>query len=335
MRPRLAFAMSPSKTRFVLDEAALARLALVCDIATSAPLDELGSPAARSILKDTDILVTGWGCPFISREIVASAPKLRLIAHAAGTVKYHLDPAVFEAGIAVTNAVDANAVPVAEFTLAMIILANKRTFEFRDLYRADPTRTSSHALMDTPIGNYRRTVGIVGASHIGRRVIRLLEPLDCSILLYDPHIRAGDQITQRVQLVSLDDLMGKSDVVSLHAPSLPETRGMIGARELGLMRDGATLINTARGALVDEAALVAALETGRISAVIDVTEPEIPPADSELYRLPNVFLTPHIAGAIGTERSRLGNLVVDEIELFVAGKPLVHRVEPALLQQLA
>jgi phosphoglycerate dehydrogenase-like enzyme len=101
------------------------------------------------------------------------------------------------------------------------------------------------------------------------------------------------------------------------------------------MREGAVLINTARGALVDEEALIAELETGRISAIIDVTDPEIPPAESKLYRLPNVFLTPHIAGAIGTERSRLGNLVVDEIERFVAGKQLFHRVEPALLQQLA
>lgn len=335
MRPRLAFAMSPGKTRFVLDEAALERLGRICDIATPAPLEELGSPAARNILKDIEILVTGWGCPFISRDIVVAAPKLKLIAHAAGTVKYHLDPAVFEAGIVVTNAVDANAVPVAEFTLAMIILANKRTFEFRDLYRADPSRGSSHALMDTPIGNYRRTIGIVGASHIGRRVIELLAPFDFSILLYDPHIRPDDEITKQVQLVSLDELVAKSDVVSLHAPSLPATRGMIGGRELGLMRAGAVLINTARGALVDEAALIAELETGRISAIIDVTDPEIPPAESKLYRLPNVFLTPHIAGAIGTERSRLGNLVVDEIERFVAGKQLLHRVEPALLQQLA
>lgn len=335
MRPRLAFVMSPGKTRFVFDETALVRLADICDIATPAPLEDLSAPHARDILGDTEILVTGWGCPFISRDMVVAAPKLRLIAHAAGTVKYHLDPAVFEAGIAVTNAVDANAVPVAEFTLAMIILANKRTFEFRDLYRADPSRRSSHALMDTPIGNYRRTIGIIGASHIGRRVIQLLAPLDYSVLLYDPHIRPGDPILHAAELTGLDELIERSDVVSLHAPSLPATRGMISARELRLMRDGAVLINTARGALVDEAALIAELETGRISAVIDVTDPEIPPANSKLYRLPNVFLTPHIAGAIGTERSRLGNLVVDEIERFVAGKPMLHRVEQALLQQLA
>ena len=335
MRPRLAFAMAPAKTRFVFDVPAISRLAELCDIITAEPLTEFSTDAARKILADTEILVTGWGCPFISKEVIAAAPRLRLIAHAAGTVKYHLDPAVYAAGIAVTNAVDANAVPVAEFTLAMIILANKRVFEFRDIYRADPTRGSSHALMDTAIGSYRRTIGVVGASHIGRRVIDLLKPLDCDVLLYDPHVRPGDPITREVELTGLDDLIARSDTVSLHAPSLPSTRGMIGARQLALMRDGATFINTARGALVDETALIAELRSGRISAVIDVTDPEIALDGSPLYDLPNVLLTPHMAGAVGTERSRLGRLVADEVEKFVAGNPLKFAVKPNLLEQLA
>ena len=123
MRPKLAFAMSPGKTRFVFDAAALARLRELCEVLSNDPLHDFETPPARDILRETEILVTGWGCPFISREVVAAAPALKLIAHAAGTVKYHLDPVVFEAGIAVTNSVAANAVPVAEYTLAMIILA--------------------------------------------------------------------------------------------------------------------------------------------------------------------------------------------------------------------
>jgi phosphoglycerate dehydrogenase-like enzyme len=110
---------------------------------------------------------------------------------------------------------------------------------------------------------------------------------------------------------------------------------MIGARQLKLMQDGATFINTARGALVDEAALVAELQTGRIFAVIDVTDPEIPPADSPLFTLPNVFLTPHVAGAIGTERLRLGLMAVEEIERFVRGEPMLYEVQPELLERLA
>ncbi len=135
--------------------------------------------------------------------------------------------------------------------------------------------------------------------------------------------------------MELDALMARSDVVSVHAPSLPSTRHMIGARQLKLMQDGATFINTARGALVDEAALVAELQTVRIHAVIDVTDPEIPPATSPLFTLPNVFLTPHVAGAIGTERARLGLMVVEEVERFVRGEPMLYEIEPALLERLA
>jgi phosphoglycerate dehydrogenase-like enzyme len=246
-----------------------------------------------------------------------------------------LDPGVFEAGIAVTNAVDANAVPVAEYALASIIFANKRAFEFQRLYRTDPSRGSSQALMDQPIGNYRRVIGVVGASRIGRRLVRLLQPFDYSVLLYDPFVRADDALRDEVEIVGLDELFARADVISLHAPALRTTRAMIGRQQFARMQDGACLINTARGAVVDEAALVAELETGRISAVIDVTDPEIPERGSPLYSLPNVFLTPHIAGAIGTERLRLGEMAVAEIERFVAGQPLQQAVEPALLAQLA
>lgn len=335
MRPKLAFAMAADKTRHVFDAAALARLARSCDIVRMEPLEELGSAEARAVLADVDILVTGWGCPMISAQVVKAAPKLKLIAHAAGTVKFTLDRAVYDAGIRVTHAADANAVPVAEFTLAAIIFANKRVFELRDRYRADPGRRSSYALMDEPIGNYHRTIGLVGASRIGRKVVRLLQPFDFTVLLCDPYVRAGDPVLEGAELVDLDSLMARSDVVSIHAPSLPSTRAMIGAEQLKLMRDGAAFINTARGALVDEAALVAELQTGRIHAVIDVTDPEIPAAGSPLYTLPNVFLTPHVAGAVGTERLRLGEMAIEEIERFVAGVPMEFEIEPALLERLA
>ena len=335
MRPKLAFAMAADKTRYVFDDAALARLGRICDVVQAAPLEEFDSAAARSVLGQINILVTGWGCPFVSAQLVRAAPNLKLIAHAAGTVKYTLDPAVYAAGIAVTHAADANAVPVAEFTLAAILFANKRVFELRDRYRADPSRRSAYQLMDEPIGNYRRTVGLVGASRIGRKVAKMLQGFDFEVLLSDPFVRLGDAVLAGAELVDLETLLSRSDVVSLHAPSLPVTRAMIGAAQLALMRDGATLINTARGALVDEAALIAELESGRLQAVIDVTEPEIPPRDSPLFRLPNVFLTPHVAGAVGTERLRLGQMAIAEVERFVAGLPLQYGVEPEMLERLA
>lgn len=335
MVPKLAFAMAADKTRHVFDDEALARLARSCDIVRYAPLEELASPEARAVLGEIDILVTGWGCPMVTAEVVKAAPKLKLIAHAAGTVKFTLDHAVYDAGIRVTHAADANAVPVAEFTLASIIFANKRVFELRDRYRADPARRSSYALMDEPIGNYHRTIGLVGASRIGRRVARMLAGFDFTVLVCDPFVRLGDPVLDGAELVDLESLMARSDVVSIHAPALPSTRAMIGARQLKLMKNGASLINTARGALIDEAALIAELQTGRIHAVIDVTDPEIPAAGSPLYSLPNVFLTPHVAGAVGTERLRLGEMAIEEIERFVAGAPMEFEIEPALLERLA
>jgi phosphoglycerate dehydrogenase-like enzyme len=135
--------------------------------------------------------------------------------------------------------------------------------------------------------------------------------------------------------VPLDDLMAAADVVTVHAPSLPSTRHLLDARRLALMRDGATLVNTARGALVDHAALIAELRTGRLSAVLDVTEPEPLPPDSPLFDLPNVVLTPHIAGALGTEVRRLGDAAVAEVARYAAGEPFAHPLTAADLDRVA
>ena len=335
MRPKLAFAFDPDKTQHVFDQDVLDRLARSCDMLSSNPLTSFTTPDARALLAEAEILVTAWGCPMLTPDILRTASKLKLIAHAAGTVKFTVDPIAYANGVRVTHAAEANAVPVAEFTLAAILFANKRVFELRDLYRSDPSRLSSYRLMNQPIGNFRRTVGLVGASRIGRRVAAMLEGFDLNVLLYDPFVQPDDPIAIHAELVDLDVLMARSDVVSVHAPSLPSTRGMIGTRQLRLMRNGAAFINTARGALVDEAALLAELETGRIQAVLDVTDPEVPPADSAFFSLPNVFLTPHIAGAIGTERTRLGLMAVEEVERYARGEPMLYEIEPELLERLA
>ena len=157
-------------------------------------------------------------------------------------------------------------------------------------------------------------------------MIELLEPFDFEILVSDPYVEGA---------VALDDLLAVSDIVSLHAPSLPSTRHMLDARRLALLRDGATLINTARGALIDQDALVAELVSGRIDAVIDVTEPEVLPADSPLYDLPNVVLTPHIAGALGDEVRRLGDSALAELARYARGEPFAHPVTRADLDRVA
>lgn len=207
-------------------------------------------------------------------------PRLRLISHAAGTVKYFLSQAVFDRGVTVCSAAEANAQPVAEFSLAMILLAGKRTFGFRRLYLEHRDRAPVERLQAQAIGNLGLTVGIVGASRIGRRVINLLQPFDLNLILFDPLLSAAEAEKLGVRLVSLEEPDGGERCHFATCTLLPQTQHMIGAAALARMKDGATLINTARGALVDENALLAELKTGRIEAVIDVTDPEVPPPDS-------------------------------------------------------
>ena len=276
-------------------------------------------------LEHAEIVLSGWGCPPLDAALLARAPSLRAIVHAAGGVKGHVTDACWERGLLVSTAAGANAGPVAEYTLARILLAGKGADRLAREYAA--RRSAIDLAGEFPdIGNLGKTVGIVGASRIGRRVIELLEPFDFEILVSDPYVEGA---------VALDDLLAVSDIVSLHAPSLPSTRHMLDARRLALLRDGATLINTARGALIDQDALVAELVSGRIDAVIDVTEPEVLPGDSPLYDLPNVVLTPHIAGALGVEVRRLGDSALAELARYARGEPFAHPVTRADLDRVA
>jgi len=334
-RPAIAFAMQPTRTQHVLPEVLIQRLDTVGRVLDATPMQRFDDDRACKLLAETEILITGWGSPAIDAAALALAPHLKLVAHSAGTVKSLLGDSLFDRGIAVSHAAQANALPVAEFTLAAIIFAGKKIFRFRDLYVADRNRKRTQPIQAEAIGNYGRTVGIIGASRIGRRVIELLAPFDYRVLLYDPMVDEAEATRLGAEKTELDALMASADIISLHAPSLPATRHMIDARRLSLMKEGATFINTARGALVDEAALIATLKTGRIDAIIDVTDPEIPEADSAFYDLPNIFLTPHIAGAVGLERTRLGEMAVEEAIRFIEGRPLLHAIRREDMARMA
>lgn len=326
--PGLAFAFAPLNVEALFCAEDLGRIGQLCRVLAPQPLRRLDDATARLMLGETEILVTGWGCPPIDKAVLAAAPRLRLVAHAAGSVRALVSPDVFDRGIAVVSAADANALPVAEYTVAAILFANKGVLDFAARYRRERRPLGIYVNSGAEIGNYGKTIGLVGASRIGRRVAQLLRPFDFTVLVADPFFSPIAARGLGVEWVELDELAERSDVVSLHAPSLPETRHMIDRRRLGLMRDGATLINTARGALVDQEALIGELRSGRLKAVLDVTEPDALPADSSLYDLPNVLLTPHVAGAAGGELKRFGALIAAEIDRFVRGEALRHAIDP-------
>lgn len=329
-RPVALFAMQKRYLPTIITADVRDRLARLVDLDDELVAERFDDPAISTRLADTEILITGWGCPPIDDAVLKAAPHLRAVVHTAGSVKGHLTPECWTRGLLVSSAADANAIPVAELTVAMILLTGKDVFGLRDRYRQD--RTFEPGEIIPGIGNYHRRVGIVGASRIGRRVMRLLAPFDLTVSLTDPYMPSAPP---NVRLLALADLLRDSDVVSLHAPALPETHHLMNAQTLALIPDGGVLINTARGSLVDTDALVAELATGRINAVLDVTDPEPLPASSPLFELPNVFLTPHIAGSQGNELGRLGHTAADELERLVAGVPLAHQVLAADLDRVA
>lgn len=299
------------------------------------PIVDLGAPGHAELLASVDVLVTHWGVGELDERVLSSAPRLAAVVHAAGSVKGFVTDAVWERGIRVSSAAAANAVPVAEFTVAAILWSNKRVLDAADRYRRRRDTWEPWAEIFPDIGNYRKTVGVVGASRVGRRVLELLRPFDLSALVSDPYLEARDAADLGATAVPLEELFARSDVVTLHAPVLPETRGMVGGALLSSMRDGATLVNTARGALVDEDALVAELRTGRLRAVLDTTDPEPPAPGSPLFELPNVLLTPHLAGPQGDEIHRSAQLAVDEVRRFAAGEPMLHEITRDDLARLA
>jgi phosphoglycerate dehydrogenase-like enzyme len=282
-------------------------------------------PAHKHLLRDMDVLFSGWGCVVVDEAFLDAAPNLKAIFYGAGAVGSWMTDAVWERGVLVTSAYAANAVPVAEYTMASIVMALKQAWSL-----ARQTRQQRVFVpRDGAPGCYGSTVGLVSLGMIGRTLLNLLQPFDLHVMAYDPFLSEAEMARMGVTKVSLEQLFLRSDVVSVHTPDLPETEGMITGEMINSMRSGATFINTARGQVVREAEMVDVLrQRPDLQAVLDVTWPEPPPTGSPLYTLENVFLTPHIAGSVGRECRRMGRYMVEELERYITGKPLKWLISP-------
>jgi len=319
----------------LFDDARLERLRRLVRLPSPIRVDTLATAEARARLAETDYLLTGWGGPAIGADLLAAAPRLRGLIHTGGSVKHLVSPELWDRGIVVTSAADANAIPVAEFTLATILLEAKRAPAYIEGYAR--SRDVAGAWRDAipPAITFGGTVGIVGLSRVGRRVAELLRPFDLDVLAADPHVDRDFAASVGARLTDLDELMAASDVVTIHAPELPETRHLIDARRLRMLRPDAVLINTARGSLVDTDALIARCREGLLRAVLDVTDPEPLPANSPLFETPGIVLSPHIAGAMHAETLRLTDSALDDLEALVGGRAPRHRVDAASLGVIA
>lgn len=320
-KPKAAFLMRSRELRDALfTPRMLDELRQLVDL-TPDVINDLSASAAQSVLRDTEVFLTGWGAPALTDERLERMPKLRAVIHSGGVAAPFLGSV--PGRIAASNSGYANSLPVAEFTLALILLSGKHVLETAARYRSQQDQYDG-GLPEQRGGNHGRTIGVIGASRVGRLLIERLRLSTFHLLVHDPYLDPAEASELGVEQTGLDALLTRSDVVTLHVPVLPSTTGMIGRRELALIQDGAVFINTSRGALVDQDALVDEVRTGRFTAYLDTTDPEILPAGHPLYALPNVFLTPHIAGSTGNELLRLGANVVAETRRFVSGQAFAH-----------
>ncbi len=304
----------------------IARLEALAGSGNVIHVESLADLTSHPQAGDVSVILTGWGAPKVTPALLAHCPSLQLVAHCAGTLRGVLDPAVFDHGIRSTNSAAANAVPVAEFLVSWVLRWNKQLPLWETGYTGPEIFQEKKSERHAAIGNRDKTIGIIAASKVGRCFADLLRSFDLSVLIYDPFLTESEIAALGARKTDLPTLLRESDIVSINAPNLPETRHMIAGPELAQMRDGALLINTARGALLDHDALLRELRSNRLSAVLDVTDPEPLPAGSPFFSLPNCILTPHVAGSMGREIYRMTESAIREVELFLSGGDLLHEV---------
>ncbi|HRJ41562.1 MAG: hydroxyacid dehydrogenase [Caldilineaceae bacterium] len=321
-KPRAIYLLRPDALPNIYGPAQQAALAELVEF-VAPPQDSQSVQENPAVLADVDVIFSGWGMPEMNEEFLAQAPNLKALFYGAGSVKKIVTDASWSRGVRVTSAYGANAVTVSQYTLAQVIFSLKRGWLFSRVIRE-----SGGWMQRTPVpGTYGSTVGLVSLGQVGRRVAELLKILDVRVIAYDPFASSADAAKLGVELASLDEVFRRSDVVSLHAPWLPETVGMVTGAHFASMKENATFINTARGAIVRESEMIAVLQDRPdLWAVLDVTYPEPPAPDSPLYTLPNVVLTPHIAGTLDVERERMGQTMVEELRRFLAGEVMEYEI---------
>ena len=283
-------------------------------------------------VKGSTVIVTSWDSPRIDEKILDLCPDLKAVIHAAGSIKPVISDAFIERKIRITNSAVAIGEGVAETALGFAISACKG---FHTLNEDTKNGLWQENIKTKVKDFYDIKVGVISGGAVGRHMVKLLKNFHVDILMYDPVLSAEAIQAIGAEKVSLETLMSECDVVSVHAPSIPATDNMLNASNLCLLQDGAVLINTSRGSVINEQDLIAELEKGRFFACIDVTQTEPPAKDNKLRSLPNVVLTPHIAGTATNGLRRVALHVCEEIERLLGGEKMRTEVNLADLAKMA
>ncbi len=284
-------------------------------------------------LRDVEVGFSTWGMSAELAEKLLELPSLKAFFYGAGTVQGFARP-LLERGIVVMSAWGANAVPVAQFTVAQILLALKGYFH--NVVKRHSPESRGKWLNHKAPGIFDETVALLGCGMIGAMVAEALKGYPLRVLTFDKYLDDARAEALGVEKSSLDSCFSEALVVSNHLPNLPATVGMLRGLHFNSMREGSTFINTGRGATVNEGEMIASLQVRPdIHALLDVTFPEPPAADSPLYTLDNVWLSSHIAGSLGNEVIRMGDYCIEEFRAYREGKPLRYAVSMDMLDRMA
>lgn len=328
---KIAILMDALLRPSLINESTMAKLAELGKISMNTT-DKAEKRTIMDVIRDADVAVTSWGVPSLDKEILDCAPNLKLAAHAAGSVKGIVSDELFARGIRVISSASTLSYGVSETALGFTIAACKNFFSFNDMIHRGGWVTDYGVVTEV----FNITVGVVGCGFAGKHYMELLQNFGVHLIACDPMLDEAAIARLGARKVDLPTLLECSDVISLHAASNPSTYHMIDASALKRMKDNAILINTARGALVDEAALAEAMKNGKLKyACIDVTDPEPPAQDNPLRRIPNCIMTPHIAGAANNGKQKIGVHVLEEIRNFQNGRPLTSEVTKDMLTHIA
>lgn len=298
----------------------------VAEVREAAGTEEL----LLGLVPGIEIAVTEMA-PFTAR-VLAAADALKLIVVCrGGPVNVNLQAAA-ERGIPVCYTPGRNAAATAEYTIGLLLAAMRRLAEgHTDLLRG-VWRGDFYAYEEAGVELEGKIAGLVGFGAVGRRVARVLAAFGATVLVADPYVDREDVASSGARLVTLDELLPRAHVLSLHARLTPETRHIIGAAEIARLPRGAVLVNAARGGLLDHDALCDALATGHLrAAALDVYDPEPPPPDSRLFSTPHLVLSPHLAGASRETAERAAHIAAAEVGRYLRGEPLRFVANPGAL----